>query len=145
MKQSSTIQRSIPLSWQAHGFEMPIQRLAKERALARAELQQLKTNLLQPALARAREPQHRRLLDLAGNEALAEASRNPFPLLVLPCLLAEKVARLQRWFRKQQEILARTRWAYEWCVAAIEDRCVHSRSSRTIFEGHTQEMAAFPA
>jgi hypothetical protein len=64
----------------------------------------LKTRLLQPVLNHTLNPDLRRQLRLAANEAAAVAWTTPFPLLFLPALLEEKTAEVHRHALRQVEV-----------------------------------------
>jgi hypothetical protein len=64
----------------------------------------LKNRLLQPVLSRTDNPELKRQLQLAANEASAVAWTTPFPLLVLPVLLEEKSAEVHRYAAHQKEV-----------------------------------------
>jgi hypothetical protein len=64
----------------------------------------LKTRLLKPVLGETLDPDLRRQLRLAANEAAAMAWMTPFPLLFLPALLDEKAAEAHHHALRQQEV-----------------------------------------
>jgi len=92
-----------------------LDRVANQRNNIHAELQALKLSLLRPALQKATDPELCHRLRLAANEALATAWARPFPFLLLPCLLEDKIREVQQWFQRQQRILAITRSLFEEC------------------------------
>ena len=77
------------------------------RGLVETELEQLKNRLVAALLdARSRVGMHAQIVQ-AANEAAALAWLTPYPLLLLPVLLEEKVrAALQKW-QKQEQIRLR--------------------------------------
>lgn len=77
-------------------FELPVP-MARSCGVAEAELQQLKARVLVPWLAQAATEGWHERLHRAAAEAVSLAWATPFPLLVLPVLIEEKVheARLQ--------------------------------------------------
>jgi hypothetical protein len=64
----------------------------------------LKARLLQPVLTTTLDPDLRRHLRLAANEAAAVAWTTPFPLLILPVLLEEKTAEAHNYVARQREV-----------------------------------------
>lgn len=64
----------------------------------------LKTRLLEPVLTTTLDPDVRRQLRLAANEAAALAWTTPFPLLILPVLLEEKTAEAHNYVARQREV-----------------------------------------
>ena len=83
------------------------------RAALDAELEQLKSRLIKEHLLEKGNvvlaPAFRR----AANEAAALAWLTPYPLLLLPTLLSEKVEAVQRYGARQAEIRRRSRVAAE--------------------------------
>lgn len=69
-----------------------------------AAFEDLKTRLLQPVMNHTLNPELRRQLRLAANEAAAVAWTTPFPLLFLPVLLEEKMAEVHRHALRQVEV-----------------------------------------
>ena len=87
------------------------------------EMLRIKSKFLWPILKGTAEPELGKQLRLAANEALALAADEPFPLLVLPELLEEKVRGVQLWFKRQQHIRAATRSLFEdWLAGAKRAR-----------------------
>lgn len=71
------------------------------------ELARLKDRLLQEKLPEHTEPDLERLVRLAATEAEALSWLTPFPLLVLPVLLDEKLEGVQRYAKRQRRLLRR--------------------------------------
>ncbi len=71
--------------------------------------EQLKARLLKPVLHKTADPDLRRQLSLAANEAAAVAWTTPYPLLVLPMLLQEKAAEVHQYTLRQEQV----QWASE--------------------------------
>jgi len=69
------------------------------------ELARLKDKLLDERLTEYDEPRLARLARLAATEAEALSWLTPFPLLVLPVLLEEKLDAVQRYARGQRQLL----------------------------------------
>ena len=69
--------------------------------------QELHTRLLQPVLDDA-DPNLRRQLRLAANEAAAVAWSTPFPVLVLPVLMEEKTAEAFQYALRQEQVAEAT-------------------------------------
>jgi hypothetical protein len=76
--------------------------------LARKAFSELQVRLLQPLLFASSDALTRKHLSLAANEAAALAWTTPYPLLVLPVLLDEKVAETRQHARRQEEIRVAT-------------------------------------
>ena len=92
-------------------FDMPPPLPAPFRAMLNDELERLKDRLLREALAGA-EPALVAPLRRAANEAAALAWVQPFALLLLPELFAEKARTAAKRTRRQREILSQTRGNY---------------------------------
>jgi hypothetical protein len=73
-------------------------------ALAPARFEELKEHLLKRLLRREIDPHNRKDLSLTVNEAAALAWTTPYPLLVLPSLLSEKVSKLRQHQARQNRI-----------------------------------------
>jgi hypothetical protein len=89
-------------------FEViPLPEALSRRNLA-AKIEQLKLALVKEELSNARDPiQFRRLIMLA-NEAAALALTTPFPILVLPVLLEEKLEHARKQAERQNAIWSRS-------------------------------------
>jgi hypothetical protein len=79
---------------------------ASERRRAERKLSKLRKRLLAAALPEVGDPAMLRLFRLAAGEAEALASLTPFPLLVLPELLHEKLAATDRYVTRQTRFLS---------------------------------------
>jgi hypothetical protein len=66
--------------------------------------ERLKVRLLKPVITETPDPDIRRQLRLAANEAAAVAWTTPFPLLMLPVLLEEKSAEVHEYVARQNQI-----------------------------------------
>jgi hypothetical protein len=66
--------------------------------------ERLKARLLRPVLRQTSNEALRRNLTLAANEAAAVAWTTPFPLLVLPVLLAEKTDEICQHAVRQEQV-----------------------------------------
>ena len=71
------------------------------------ELERLKEELIREALGRAESPAIQEPLRKAGHDAAALAWTTPFPLLVLPELLREKLETARRYVAKQASVRRR--------------------------------------
>jgi hypothetical protein len=80
--------------------------LASDRV--QGTFEHLKTRLLEPVLTTTLDPDVRRHLRLAANEAAAVAWTTPFPLLILPVLLEEKTAAAHNYVARQREVQTAT-------------------------------------
>jgi len=69
------------------------------------ELARLKNRLLEERLPEDTEPSVERLARLEATEAEALSWLTPFPLLVFPALLDEKLEGVQGYARRQQKLL----------------------------------------
>jgi len=89
-------------------FARPIRFSVRPRGLTRAEqramLSDLKERLLRPHLARAGSEAVRSRVRWAAEEAASLAWASPFPLLVLPELVEERVARAREEAARQERI-----------------------------------------
>lgn len=85
------------------------------RAEQRARLSELKERLLRAHLAREGSETIRSRIRWAAEEATSLAWASPFPLLVLPELVEEKVARAREQVARQEHIRRRTA---EWLARA---------------------------
>ncbi len=81
------------------------------------ELEQLKERLLQPMLKGSAGPAQCVPLRRAANEAAGLAWITPFPLLVFPVLLEEKVAAAQRREAHQRQVREKTEGLLERAAA----------------------------
>jgi hypothetical protein len=81
---------------------------AADRARNVKRLDQLKDLLLRQHLATLPEADGRSALRHAANEAASLAWATPFPLLILPTLLEEKVEATARRMRQQEDIRRRS-------------------------------------
>jgi len=122
MKENFIRQMTVSPSWTQTSFEPPIWRLPlhERRNPANTELQQLKTRLLRPFLEKTEQPDLCHQLQLAANEALADAMKRPSPFQVLPCLLETKVREVQQWFQRQQRIREVTRTLFQTWSDGVE-------------------------
>jgi hypothetical protein len=81
--------------------------------LARREeeqkLEALKRRMFEETLAETWEPEARRFLSIAANEAAATAWLSGYPLLVFPALFEEKLAEADYQMERQFEIRERSR------------------------------------
>jgi hypothetical protein len=73
------------------------------------KLSKLRKRLFEASLPEVGDPAKRRLLRLAAGEAEALASLTPFPLLVLPELLHEKLESADRYIGRQARFHAHLR------------------------------------
>lgn len=93
-------------------FTRPIRFSVRPRGLTRAEqramLSELKERLLRAHLARAGSETVWSRVRWAAEEAASLAWASPFPLLVLPELVEEKVARAREQAARQERIRRRT-------------------------------------
>ena len=125
MKENSIMRMTVTPSWHNTGFVAPVNlrsAAAQKRAPAEAELEKLKIRLLRPILEQVAEPDLCHRLQLAANEALADALKRPFPIRVLPFLLEQKVREVQQWFRRQQQIWNATRsLIQDWEISVEND------------------------
>ncbi len=100
-------------------FARPTRFSVRPRGLTRAEqrarLSELKERLLRAHLARAGSEAIRSRVRWAAEEAASLAWASPFPLLVLPELVEEKVARAREQAARQEHIRRRTA---EWLARA---------------------------
>lgn len=80
---------------------------APARGAAERELDSLKEKLLRPLIEETSDQHAEAALRRAGTEAAALAWTTPFPLLFLPALLAEKVARAEQHLARQKKIFER--------------------------------------
>jgi hypothetical protein len=87
------------------------------RGAVETELEQLKERLLGPLLNASTDPAEGAPLRRAANEAAGLAWITPFPLLVFPVLLEEKVSAAQRQEARQQQIRQRTEGLLEQAIA----------------------------
>ncbi|MGA2751105.1 MAG: hypothetical protein ABSG59_20245 [Verrucomicrobiota bacterium] len=78
------------------------------RGATEIELEQLKARLLVQLQDGAANPQLNEALDRAANEAASLAWFTPFPLLVFPILLQEKVEAIRRQHALQRDIRQRS-------------------------------------
>lgn len=76
-----------------------------ERRRVERKLSKLRKRLLEASLPEVGDPAKLRLFRLAAGEAEALASLTPFPLLVLPELLQEKLAATDRYVTRQTRFL----------------------------------------
>jgi hypothetical protein len=90
-------------------FEVAPAPSAPFRATQDAELERLKTQLLQQRLGEAWEPQLRSSLRRAANDAAALAWVTPYPLLVFPVLFDEKAEAALYHAQRQNQVRARSR------------------------------------
>jgi len=87
------------------------------RGALERELEQLKERLVQPLLGAAADPAQRAGVRRAANEAAGLAWITPFPLLVFPVLLEEKVCAARRQEARQEQIRRRTEGLLERAAA----------------------------
>jgi hypothetical protein len=85
----------------AMNFSAPV------RGTVETELDNLKKRLLEPLMEKTRDLDAEAALRLAATEAAALAWTTPFPLLLLPALLEEKVERTERYLAQQKAMLQR--------------------------------------
>ena len=103
-----TTNHSLMDAGRRRGAGFPITLTAPVRGTIEAQLDELKTRLLQPIVQGVSNTALVRELAWAANEAAALAWCTVCPVLVLPALLEEKVlAALRRWERQQQIQTAR--------------------------------------
>jgi hypothetical protein len=69
--------------------------------MTQSTFEQLKARLINPVLSETSDPGLRHQLRLAANEAAAVAWTTAFPLLVLPVLMEEKAAEVQRYASRE--------------------------------------------
>jgi hypothetical protein len=79
------------------------------RGAVEAQLDRLKDGLLLQLLNETPEPEFNALLRRAANEAAALAWLTPFPLLLFPVLLEEKVQTARKQATKQARVRQRSR------------------------------------
>ena len=79
---------------------------ASARRRSERNLSKLRKRLFEASLPEVGGPAHLRLFRLAAGEAKALASLTPFPLLVLPELLREKLAAANRYVARQARLLS---------------------------------------
>jgi hypothetical protein len=87
------------------------------RGALETELEQLKARLLKPLLKVSTDPAQSARLWRAANEAAGLAWITPFPLLVFPVLLEEKVSAARRQEARQRQIRQRTEGLLEQAAA----------------------------
>ncbi len=87
------------------------------RGSVETDLEQLKARLLEPLIDASATPKETEPLQRAANEAAGLAWFTPFPLLVFPALLEEKVYAAQRQEARQRQILKRTQGLLDKAVA----------------------------
>ena len=79
------------------------------RGTHETELERLKGRLVEELILQAPSPEFYPVYRRAANDAAALAWVTPFPLLVLPALLAEAVERAHRQALKQQRVAQKSR------------------------------------
>lgn len=103
-----TTNHSLTNAGWRRGAGLPVTLTAPVRGTIEAQLDELKTRLLQPIVQSVSNTALAREVAWAANEAAALAWCTVCPVLVLPALLEEKVlAALRRWERQQQIQTAR--------------------------------------
>src|SRR5262249_31354356 len=80
---------------------------APARGAVETELATSNARRLQPLMGKNSDRDAEAALRLAGTEAAALAWTTPFPLLFLPALLEEKVARTERYLARQKAMFLR--------------------------------------
>ena len=88
-------------------FEMDIP-TGRARGAVQDELERLKDRMLSLWVKETASPLLRKRLRQAVQEAASMAWLTPYPLLVLPLLMEEKVREVRRQMIRQQEIRARS-------------------------------------
>lgn len=126
---------TLSATWHATAFEPDIQHPARLAARShcpdvKMELLRIKTRFLWPILKKTVVAELGRQLRLAANEAMALAADEPFPLLVIQCLLEEKVRAVQLWFQRQQQIRAASKSMFaDWLACwQREADLIHPRA-----------------
>jgi hypothetical protein len=84
--------------------QRPVETPSRDRQRTAQALSDLKDRLLQSRLAQISDAELVRLLRLAAGEAEALAWQTPFPLLLLPVLLEEKLEAGQTYLARQERV-----------------------------------------
>jgi hypothetical protein len=117
---STTRSRNKPLKTRFRAdtrFEVSPAPSVPPRGPAEGDLDRLKERLVRPLLNTAHEPELNSALQLAANEAASAAWFTPYPLLVFPALLEEKLAGARRQQARQRVIRVQTQGLLEEAIS----------------------------